>query len=72
MWYLDCYFYGAMLGESFPVNTYGPASREEMERLKRHFEQLDPLPFDRCELTQETKGQAPQPNPLKRNRRGGS
>ncbi len=57
MWFMDCYFYGAMLGNEFPVNSYGPASMEDLTKLKKQIGHN----FDRIEFTQETKGQNPLP-----------
>lgn len=54
-WYLDGYLYGAMLGDQFPVNSYGPASKDEVELLQRHMSSQ----FDRTEIVPQTKGQSP-------------
>jgi hypothetical protein len=58
--YLDCYFYGAMLGDKFPVNSYGPASVEAIEALKLRVGHN----FDRMEVVEETKGMNPLPADL--------
>ena len=57
MLYLDCYFYGALLGDMFPVNSYGPASHDDIEVLKLRIGHN----FDRMEVVPETKGQNPLP-----------
>lgn len=57
MWFLDCYYYGALLGESFPVNTYGPASSAAIAELRERVRHN----FDRTEIVRETLGQNPLP-----------
>ncbi len=56
-WYLDCYHYGAMLGDKFPVNSYGPATLEDILTLEERMRHN----FDRTEVVEQTKGQCPLP-----------
>lgn len=58
--YLDCYHYGAMLGSQFPVNSYGPATVEELEALRGRVGHN----FDTTEIVNFTKGQNPLPKDL--------
>jgi hypothetical protein len=60
MLYLDCFHYGAMLGDKFPVNTYGPATREQLEGLRGRVAHN----FNRTEVVQKTLGQNPLPPDL--------
>lgn len=53
MWYLDCYHYGALLGQKFPVNSYGPANIEEICLLCIRISHN----FHRIEIVKESKGQ---------------
>lgn len=55
--YLDCFHYGAMLGDQFPVNTYGPATREQLEELRERVAHN----FNRTEIVTQTLGQNPLP-----------
>jgi hypothetical protein len=59
-WYLDCYFYGAVLGDKHPVNSYGPASKSDIEQLQSRIEKS----FNRTEITRQTRGQNPLPRHL--------
>lgn len=56
-WFVDCYHVGAILGDQFPVNSYGPASFSECEELIKRIEHN----FNWTELTTQTKGQNPLP-----------
>jgi hypothetical protein len=58
--FLDCYHRGALLGDRFPVNSYGPASREDLARLNERVAHN----FDRTEIVSETKGRNPLPPEL--------
>jgi hypothetical protein len=58
--YLDCFFYGAMLGDQFPVNSYGPATISQLETLKARVGHN----FDRMEFNERTKGMNPLPADL--------
>lgn len=55
--FLDCYFYGAILGDRFPVNSYGPATPEDLTVLQARVGHN----FDRTEIVGETKGMNPLP-----------
>lgn len=55
-WYLDCYFYGALGGEDFPVNSWGPASLEDINDLDKRISKH----FNRTEVVKETKGLNPR------------
>ncbi len=55
--YLDCYHDAALLGNLFPVNSYGPASIEQIEKLQNRIKQC----FTRTTITEFTKGQCPLP-----------
>jgi hypothetical protein len=46
---------GAVLGDRFPVNTYGPATWDKIEWLRHKMAGQ----FDRTEIVTDTKGQAP-------------
>lgn len=60
VWYLDCYFYGAMLGEKFPVATYGPAIMTDVAMIAARVAHN----FDRMEMVKKAKGQNPLPRDL--------
>lgn len=60
MLYLDCYLYGAMQGDQFPVNSYGPAPKGDIDRLAK----LVGHNFDRMEVVATTKGMNPLPRYL--------
>lgn len=55
--YLDCYHSGAILGETFPVNSYGPATLKELKVLESFIGHN----FTRVRFVEETKGQNPLP-----------
>lgn len=54
--YLDCYHYGALLGDEFPVNSYGPATLFDLIILKNKLKG-----FDRMEIVDKSKGTSPLP-----------
>jgi hypothetical protein len=58
--YLDCYHPAALLGDEFPVNSYGPASQEQLADLAQHIAHN----FQRMEIVSQTKGQNPLPADL--------
>lgn len=60
MYFLDCYFYGALLGKEFPVNSYGPADLDDICLAIKH---LAPN-FNRMEVVKETRGMNPLPREL--------
>ena len=55
LWYLDGFHYGAVLGDKFPVNSYGPATLDDLAYLMTRLANS----FHRIELSHETKGQMP-------------
>lgn len=59
VYFLDCYHHGALLGDRFPVNTFGPADYDKLLWLRAKIG----AQFDRTEITRETKGQSPVDEP---------
>ncbi len=57
MAYLDCFLFGAACGTKFPVSSFGPAMRHELEALADKIA----LHFDQVEIVEQTKGQRPLP-----------
>ncbi len=55
IYYLDCYFYGALCGDRFPVNSFGPALWDKIDWLRAKIGKN----FDRTEIVTDTKGQGP-------------
>ena len=55
MWFLDCYFFGALMGDQFPVNSFGPAELGDIAGLASRIGNS----FDRMVITHQTKGQGP-------------
>ncbi len=55
VFYLDCFVYCAMLGDRFPVSTYGPSTWAKLLWLRAKIGDN----FDRTDIVRETLGQGP-------------